>query len=595
MKFGVLGPYLIFPEHPHRIGTAKHRRLLAILTVNANHFVTVERLADELWLGEPPVSAANLIRQYVGAIRRRLPGSSGTEMIRTMPGGYRLLLEEGDLDRDEFDRLFRVGQVELSAGRPERGAEALSDALAKWRGDPLADLERSPSIAAEARRLEERRLAATELRIEAELRRGRHTEVVDELAALVTLYPERERLRAHQMQALYATGRRADALTAYREGREALIDTAGIEPGPELQRVHRQVLTDDLPVEPRAVHAVTPSRRRRLAPLPVDVPDLVAREREVAFLQSAVTQPVAPETTAAAPVVVISGKAGIGKSVLAVRVGHLLGGRFPDGQLFLPLSELTTEQALRQALQALGLPAVGADLTRDEVRDLYRVSTHGRRVLVLLDDAASENQVRDLIPSGPRSAVIVTSRSTLAGIEGAKHLLCTPLSQAAAVRMLAGIIGEERASADAAAVRDLVDRLGRLPLALRIAGAILVLHEHRPVDFLLDRLAKRNPIDELSHGDLTLRARLAPSYERLGVAARKLFRRLSLVPGDRFDLHAASTVSELDTDVAEKVLDHLVDVHLVEPAGMSDDGRVWFAMDELARAYARERLQLNPE
>jgi DNA-binding SARP family transcriptional activator len=589
VKFGVLGPYLIFPGHQHRIRAAKHRSLLAILTINANTFVSVDRLADELWLGEPPMSASNLIRQYVSAIRRQLPERPDSSLITTMPAGYRLRLEPGDLDRDEFDRLFDLGQRAMASGHAEPTAEALSEALAKWRGDPLADVERSPSIAAEARRLDERRLSAIEMRIQAELRRGRHAGVVDELAALVTLYPQRERLRAQQMQALYATGRRADALATFREGRNALVDAAGIEPGPELQHLHRQVLTGDLPVEPLAGHITAqvgdPRPRRRLAPLPVDVPDMVDRDGEMAFIESTVDQSVrSGHGVAAAPVVVISGKAGVGKSVLAVRVAHRLSARFPDGQLFLPMGELTVEQALDRAVRALGAPAV--DPPPDELPAVYRTWSRGRRVLIVLDDAPSEQHVRPLIPAGSQSAVLVTSRSLLAGIEGGQHLVCAPLGQAAAVQMMTGIIGHERAEAELDAVRALVDRLGRLPLALRIAGAILVLHRDWPVGLLLGRLASRNIVDELSHGDLALRPRLAASYERLSEVERQVFRRVGVLPRSPFDIEAAAAVAEFDADAVERAVDRLLDLHLLEAAGTAGDGQPLFAMDDLASAYA---------
>ncbi|MEV4843290.1 AfsR/SARP family transcriptional regulator [Micromonospora matsumotoense] len=244
MKFGILGTYLILPGQNYYINAPKQRNLMAVLTVNENVLIPVERLAQEVWHGEPPPSATNLIRQYVFRLRRSLPPAVSRTIV-TGPGGYKLRLTRGDVDSHLFDANVVRGRAAFAAGRLEDAVRALSEALAAWRGDPLADVDPSPSILAETRRLGERRLLAIEMRADAYLRLGWYDEAVEELAALVTLHPERERLRDMQMRVLCRVGRRADALAVYRDLRQTLADGVGIEPGPELQRLHRRVLDGD--------------------------------------------------------------------------------------------------------------------------------------------------------------------------------------------------------------------------------------------------------------------------------------------------------------------------------------------------------------
>lgn len=578
MKFGVLGPYLIHPDRDHRIRATKHRSLLAILTVNANAFVTVRRLTDELWGGDPPGSAENLVRQYVSAIRRELRDES----ITTLAGGYRLELRRGDLDLHQFDRFLDQAGGHVDDGRLDEGSDALSQALSLWRGDPLGDVEQAPSIVAESRRLVERRLSAIEQRIDLDLLRGRYDSALDEMAALVTLYPEREGLRARQMRALFATGRRADALAAFREGRAALVDGIGIEPGPELQQVHRQILVGDLPVQSRP-SIVAPAGPGRPAQLPPDLADLTARDEELAAIVDCLTR-----QSPAAPVVVISGKVGVGKSVLVTHAGHVLSDRFPDGQLFLPLTGLTPAAALRDALRALGGPRVPAGADLRELREAYRRKIHNRRVLVVADDAGDESQVRALVPVGTGSALLVTSRSVLPGIEGACHLECRPLSEASAVTMLSAIIGEQRAAADPAGVRSLVRSLGRLPLALRIAGGRLLVHQRRPVRLLAERLRRHNPLDELTYGGLAIRPRLAEITRQLSESEQRVFRRAGIL--ESFDVDTAAQLTGLSAEESARAVDRLLEVHLIDASADDAAATERYMTDLLIRQYAQERL-----
>lgn len=596
MNFGILGPYLIFPGQCVTIHAAKHRNLLAILTVNANTFVPLEWLADELWMGDPPPSAPNLIRQYISCIRRHLPGQSGSNIISTAPAGYVMHLRPGDLDRDDFDRMMEIGHTALDNGDLDAGAEVLNEALSLWRGKPLADIAPSPTITAEARRLEERKLAVTQLRIEADLGCGRHSRAVEELTALVALHPKQERPRELLMQALYRTGRRADALAVFREGREALIDGLGIEPGPALKRLHQQILSDDSALQPGSSRAIgTPEAALPSVHFP-DVPDLVGRERELGRIRNAVIHGIGSgRRSAAPPVVIVSGKAGAGKSVLAVRLAYLLDRNFPDGHLLIALDDCPVRAsaptiALRQALNSLGIPTEDVPVDVDEQTRLYRARMLGKRMLITLDAATHEQQVRALTPPSPGSALIVTSRSVLAGVEGAIHIECGSLSEAEAIRMVAGIIGDQRVNAEPEETRVLVNLCERLPLALRIVGTLLVLHRRWPIRVLLTRLRTRNPLDELNYGELALRPKLTASYSLLDPVEQRVFRRIGATDDGEFDLPTAAIIAGVDISTAEQAVHRLIEMHMVEATAAADDGWGRYRLDLFLLGYARERL-----
>jgi len=387
------------------------------------------------------------------------------------------------------------------------------------------------------------------------------------------------------MRALFATGRRADALAAFREGREALVERIGIEPGRELQRLHHQILVGDLPVKSRPQLATT-TLQSRPAQLPPDLPDLISRDGELAAIVDFITRPA---TTA--PVVVVSGKVGVGKSVLVTHAGHALRDRFPDGQLFLSLTAMTPADALRDALRALGGPPVAAGSDLRELHNAYATELLDRRILVVADDATEESDVRALVPAGSRSALLVTSRSVLPGIEGAHHLKCHPLTEASAVTMLSAIIGEQRATADPEAVRSLVRSLGCLPLALRIAGGRLLVHQWRSVRLLAERLWLHNPLDELAYGGLAIRPRLAKSVSYLNEVEERVFRRAGVLRC--FDVDTVAEVAGITAEEAARAVDRLLEIHLVDPVGDDPAGPEWFMTDFLTREYAYERLLVD--
>ena len=241
------------------LGPRKQRAVLALLLLDANRVVPTERLIDELWGDAPPETARSALQVYVAGLRKAL-GEDGAS-LRTQSPGYVLDLDAGALDLQTFSELRAEAR---DAAEPGRAADALHEALALWRGAPLAELDGAPFGEAARAQLEEQRLGALEDRIDADLALGRHADLIHELDALVTDHPYRERFRAQQMLALYRSGRQADALAAYRSAREAFVEGLGIEPGAELKALERRVLDQDpelaAPV-PRPT-VVAPTRRR---------------------------------------------------------------------------------------------------------------------------------------------------------------------------------------------------------------------------------------------------------------------------------------------------------------------------------------------
>ena len=269
-EFRLLGPLEVLENGtPLPLGSGRQRALLALLLLHRNTVVSVDRIADELWGAEPPPTAAKIVQVYVSGLRKAL----GEERIATARPGYRLSIEPGELDVERVETLL----ANARESEPRRKAALLREALALWRGEPLADVAYDGFAQTEIARLEELRLSVLEERIEADIALGRHVDVVGELEALVAHHPLREHLRALLMRALYRAGRQADALECYQTGRRLLRDELGLNPGRELQETERAILMQDAALEaPRRVSPVLASRRRGQLALIVGASVIVA-------------------------------------------------------------------------------------------------------------------------------------------------------------------------------------------------------------------------------------------------------------------------------------------------------------------------------
>jgi DNA-binding SARP family transcriptional activator len=581
VRFRVLGPLEIdtIDGRPLRLTAAKPRTLLALLLLHANEPVSPTVLTDALWPLKPPRTAATALRTHIWALR----GSLGITGLTAGPNGYRIEIAEDDLDLLVFDALTRAGRRAAARGDLPAAAESWRRALALWRGRPFDGIELGASADSVLTDLAERRFAVLEDWATAQLTLGRHADALSALAAAGAEQPLRERLHELSMLALYRSGRQAEALAAFRRLRERLVVELGIEPGPPIQRLHRQILSAD----PTLDAPPGPVPRQ----LPPDVADFTGRHRELADARARLAgSPLRP-----APVVAIAGPGGVGKSALAVRVAHRLAHRFPDGQLYADLQGATAGLRPLAPLDVLGrfLRALGVretDATSEaEASAAFRAAVAHRRLLVVLDNAHDATQVRPLLPAGPHAATVVTSRRVLSTLDGVALVHLDVLPEPEAVRLLARLAGADRVAADPGATRLLARRCGHLPLALRIAGARLAARPRWPVRALADRLADaRRRLDELQVAELGVRSSFQVSHELLREstdpgerAAAAALPLLSMPDGPDLGVPAAAAL--LDRPDAELLLERLADCHLLEcPA----PGR--YRQHDLVRLFGRD-------
>ncbi|MGW5672581.1 AfsR/SARP family transcriptional regulator, partial [Micromonospora sp. NPDC003776] len=251
MQVGILGPLTLAADGRQvEIGGARLRRLLILLALEVGRTVTVEALADSLWADTAPADPTNAVQSLVSRLRRALPVTSA---LQSAHGGYRLELPREAVDAYRFERLAREGQRALRAGDPATATTHLAEALSLWRGPALADATDTRSAAAAAARLEELRLSALEDHAEAVLLSGRADRLVAELEELAARHPLRDRTRALLMNALYATGRQAEALRSYEDFRARLAEEFGVDPSPRVRDLHVAMLRRDPALTPAAV------------------------------------------------------------------------------------------------------------------------------------------------------------------------------------------------------------------------------------------------------------------------------------------------------------------------------------------------------
>ncbi|GII25330.1 AfsR/SARP family transcriptional regulator [Planosporangium mesophilum] len=590
MRFGILGPLRIrVGETDTTLAAGRERTVLAVLLLYPNEVVPVERLADAVWGSAPPSTMRAQVHSCVSRLRRALR-EKGIEdkVIATDPAGYVVRVDADDLDSLVFARRVAEGREAAAAGRLEEARAQLRAALALWRGPALAGIG-SRQVEIGASGLEEQHSTAVEDCVDLELRLGLAQELLGELTDLVERFPVRERLRGQLMIALYRAGRQADALAVYRQGREALAEELGLEPGPHLEELHRRILNrdPDLLGAPRE----QPGPAARPAPrhgLPRDVVDFTGRDEWIARLLSLV--PADPSDGPATPVIqVIDGMAGTGKTSLAVHVAHLVAERYPDAQLYIDLhghsdrAPTAPVAALDVLLRQLGIPAEGIPERLDERMTVWRTELASRRALVVLDNAADSAQVLPLLPGGARALALVTSRRRLSGLDGVHHFSLDVLDPVEAMRLLVRVAGD-RVEANPAAAAQVARLCGYLPLALRLAAARLVHRRSWTAADLADRLRRtRIPLAELAVEGRTVSAAFALSYQHLDETGRRVFRLLGLHPPNSFDARAVAALAHIDPDAAQDVLEDLVDAHLVEAPTAHR-----YRLHDLLHEYARE-------
>ena len=631
MRFRILGPLEAWTGQDWSgISAPKWRALLAALLLNQNQAVSTDRLIAELWGDDPPERAANLISVYVLRLRRAVGDPEGHVLITRAPG-YQLLLRPGDLDAEVFETLVGRGRRALAERDCQGAGDALREALELWRGRALADASPSALVTAEADRLEESRLSALELRIEADLGCGLHAQLVPELRRLLSDHPLREELWARLIRALDGAGRHAEALAAYGQAREVISEELGVDPGPGLQRLYQALLSadaaapnaggrpDERPVDRHSGPAVAqqigademsagaPARRpihgsaaRRVpAQLPADVADFTGRASHLEQLCGLMSG-TGHLGNGAVTVAVVAGTPGLGKTAFAIHAAHRLRHDFPDGQLYVSLRGGTDhpgppDEVLARFLRDLGVDGTRVPVDPEERAAMYRTRLAERRILIVLDDARDAAQVRPLLPGTGSCAVIVTSRHRLSGLAASRLIDLDVLDDAEAAELFTRIVGAERAGSDTKAVRDVLDICAGLPLAIRIAGARLAARRGWTVRTLADRLAdQRRRIDEFTAGDLAVRACFQVSFDALprmsggGVDPAHMFRMLGAWQGSSIGLPAATALVGEPEDPVADALEVLVDAHLLESPAPDR-----YRLHDLLRAYAAELAQAD--
>jgi DNA-binding SARP family transcriptional activator/tetratricopeptide (TPR) repeat protein len=578
------------------LGGPRQQATLAMLLLEVGNVIPIDRLIDAVWDDDPPTTARAQIQICISTLRRNLVAGVGGDPIETRPPGYLLRLGQAALDAQTFDEIAASARARLSDGDPAAAAVLFREALALWRGPALSNVT-SRLVQQSVTRLNERRLAVREQCIDAELAAGMVHDLVGELIGLVQEHPLREHFHLLLMKALYNSGRQAEALEAYRAARTVLLDELGIEPGRELQMLHRSILNGE------ALAAATPPARTAAvrdrakvvpAMLPAAIPDFTGRRDLVEAIVEA-TAAQEGTTSHAVPLITVYGPGGVGKTTLAIHAAHRVAAQFPDGHLFARLRNggqaVDPADVLERFLRVLGVDGASVPEDVEERAELYRDLLGRRRMLVVLDDGVSEQQIRHLLPGEPQCAVLVTSRRRLSALPAAAWFEVGPLSSDNAADLVGTVLGPDRVRAEPGALAALCATCGNLPLALRIAAARLAARPHWSIAGLVDRIADTShQLDELDHGDLGMRASISMTYDSLSPDARRLFRLLALTEAPNVASWVGAPLLNTDVWRAEELIEELTEAYLldVEPAPVGDPPRYRF--HDIMRPFAQERV-----
>lgn len=593
LEFGVLGPLEVqMNGRGLTVGGPRQRAVLSALLLSSNQVVSFDSLIEKVWNGRPPSTARTQVAICIATLRKifRTAGWDQETIVTATPG-YMLSLAGHSLDSLRFEQLVARATELTVENRPAPAAEALRQALALWRGPALGGVY-APFAETEAARLDEQRMLAVEQHMALRLQLGEHQAVLGELQALVGACPLRDRLRYYLMLAQYRSGRRAEALSTFRDGMRHSIEEIGLELGTDLQTLHDSILQDEFP-QLDVPGIVAPQREVRQT-VPSQLPEsnayFIGRSREQWLMDDVLLDGSAQNPP---PIAYITGSPGIGKTSLAVNWAHRTAHRFPDGQLFADLREGDALTLLHQFLRQLGaegpLPTEPADAA-----ERYRGMLEGRRVLIVLDHASSYAQVRHLLPTSGGCCVLITGRANLDELMQkyrALRLRVAPLSDDESRETLTSVLRDARAEDSPEATSRLAALCGHTPLALRAAAARLLTKTHWRVLDLVRRLERSGDrLAELSIGDDSLRARLDRSMRDLDPRVAAAYRELSRLDDSEFEAAEAAKVLGTDLLEAEDLIETLVDAQLVEAVGRSAWGEMRYRWQELVRLHAFHSL-----
>ncbi|GGS78493.1 hypothetical protein GCM10010156_41510 [Planobispora rosea] len=599
--FQILGPLRVCSEATPLSLPAPHpRMILAVLLLHNGELVPEARLLEQVW--GHGTGSTTALRTAVSRLRAWLRERVGpVARVEHADGGYRLLLPDRLVDAARF-RAAMAADVETAD--PHLRLTTLMAALDQWRGPVLDGAPDGVRQDSAARALDDdhaaclRRLAllAVPARVP-EL-------VLPRIRALARMRPFDEPLHTRLIELYAACGRPAEALMEYERLRSRLADELGIAPSADAQRAYLAVLNQDppdmtggsVPLPPSGGtaperppgdgwgHPVVPHQ------IPADVAGFTGREKQTAALLDHLGGPPTGRGPAATPIAAVTGPPGVGKTALAVHAAQRLAPVYPDGLLYADLrgSGSAPEPPIRvlgRFLRAFGVPGAAVPDDPAECAALYRSLTNDRRVLIVLDDAEGEAQVRPLLPASPSCGVIVTGRPRLVGVGGVRIVDLDRLDTDHAVELLAAVIGHERVNAEPEAATELVRLCDRLPLAVRICGARLAARPRWPLARLAAALREEDRrLDELSVADLDVRDALRQGYARLRPDVRQTLERLARRGPDEFTVGTVAAAYGLTSAAAEEHLEALVDLWLVT-ADVDHSGRPCYRMDDLTRLF----------
>jgi DNA-binding SARP family transcriptional activator len=602
MRARVLGPIELWSgDRRLAVGAPKQRAVLALLLMRANAVVPVDEIIDELWPGAPPASALPNVRTYAASLRRTLADVSGVSIVISRSVGYSMAIDASEFDVSCFRDSVRLGRAGAARGDARTAVLEFNRGLGLWRGRALADVPVGAALAAWRTALEEERLRALEDRAEAFLAVGSLDEAAGDARQVLAAEPLREHAHALLVRASYQSGDVAGALAAFETARHQLAEELGLDPGEELRRLHRAVLDRDTALGPPRTSIMLSHRvSAGVVPrqLPADLPVFSGRADDLRRLTSLIHSGEHARSTAA---IAMTGAAGAGKTTLAVHWAHQIRDLFPDGQLFVNLrgfdpagSPMTPDAATYGFLEALGVSSQHIPLTFEARTGLYRTLLATRRVLVVLDNARSAEQVRPLLPGGSSCLAIVTSRVDLSGLVAVEGAFPFPVDLpgfADARQLLSRRLGRQRVEAEPQAVDEMVTRCARLPLALAVVSARAASRPSVPLATIVSELCSvRTDLDAFADADPAADGRevFSWSYRNLSGGAARMFRLLGTQPGPDIGSAAAASLAGLSRPLARSLLAELTRVHLINESG---SGR--YTLHDLLRAYAVELVRLQ--
>ncbi|MFF0970555.1 BTAD domain-containing putative transcriptional regulator [Streptomyces sp. NPDC003703] len=582
VRYSILGTVrAVRGEAELTVGPPKRLALLSLLLLRAPGPLTLSEAVDVLWEDDPPPSAVNVVHRHIGALRRVLePGLSSraqaAHLVRAADG-YRLLVDASTSDLLRFRELRAQARLAVRAGEPVRAARCLVEALRLWRGPVVAagtPVSGHPAFVSVGHEF----VAAAKEAADVVLTSAPEgaEEVLAVLRTAVDCHPFDEALHSRIIAALAATGRQAEALRHFETVRTVLAEELGVEPGPGLRAAQQHLLQHGGGDGDDATAGPAPAPREQcaaVAHLPADSAVFTGRQAELAQLEQLLGPASAdrPSGTTA----VLCGMPGIGKTTLAVHFAHRSADRFPGGRIHVDLQghhptrePLDTQQAMRSALDALGVPHEG-HTSDGALTALYRAALAERRLLLVLDDARDCEQVRPLLPTTAAGLAVVTSRRRLEGLavtHNARVVPLPPLSRAESLRLLDRRLGTHRTRAEPGAAQRIADLCAGHPLALTLTAARAQTNPHFPLTALTAHLAAQagtlapytgpDPHTDLRHA-------LGRTYQALSPGAAVLFRRLSLHPAPDITVHTTASLTAADPRTAHRHLTELADHSLL--------------------------------